>query len=412
MARYKQEYEMKKLNGLFMFLSIMYTLEGRGGIGMEGFTGGYNIIVVVLVVGGLLFAQYKRIHDFEYKTMGFSKTTLRMKIISAMMIGGVGGIVGTIAILLLGVTVKQGDFIYLLPMALLLMLINVRYLCFAYGGGLLALSSLLLDFPQINIPNLMTIVGILHLVESVLIWLDGHENAVPIFMEDEKYGIVGGFILQRFWPIPFVVWLVMMGALGSESLPFQMSMVVAALGYSDIAVSTTPNKRSKISAARLFVYSIILILFSMMAKEYNILQWVVVFFAPLGHEALVLWGKRDEKRSVPLFRHHGRGVTVLDVKKDGYGNKIGLKPGTVILRINNHSIDNKQDIYKILNELPQKLWMDITDEAGGHKTIEYRNSQAGIDSLGVIIIPKASTVIFQPNLDLCPMKKWMARLKS
>ncbi|MBB6215792.1 hypothetical protein HNQ80_001883 [Anaerosolibacter carboniphilus] len=368
-------------------------------------------MVVILAVGGISFLQYKKIHDFEYKAMGFTKTTLRKKVLNGFMMGVLGGSLGTIVILMLGVTIEPRDFIYLLPMAFMLMLINVRYVCFAYGGGLLGIVSLLLGLPKINIPSLMTIVGVLHLVESILIWLDGHRHATPIFIEDEKYGIVGGFLLQRFWPIPFIVLLAMMGTLGSENLPLPMSMFVAVLGYSDMALSSTPNQKSKTSAIRLLTYSAILILLSVMAKKYILFQWIAVSFAALGHEALVLWGQKEEKRKAPLFRHHRRGITVLDVKMDGSKKKMDLNPGDVILRINNHPIYDKADIQVVLSSFPQRIWMEIIDAAGKQKTIEYKH-RYGMDSFGLIIVPQNSSVVFLPSPSLSPIKKWIESIKK
>jgi membrane-associated protease RseP (regulator of RpoE activity) len=204
----------------------------------------------------------------------------------------------------------------------------------------------------------------------------------------------------------------MMGVLGTENLPLQISMIVAALGYSDIAVSTTPSKKSKISAIRLMVYSTILLLFSVLAKQYTIFLWIVAIFAPLGHEALILWGQREEKSRTPLFRHHHRGITVLDVKKDGHGKEIGLHSGDVILKINNYPIDHKDDIHTVLNGFPRLVRMEIIDELGKYKTLEYRNDQIGMANLGVIIVPKESQVVFHLQTTISPVKKLIGIIRD
>ncbi|MFT9497669.1 hypothetical protein [Anaerosolibacter sp.] len=370
----------------------------------------YKVIGVIFIAGGMLFSQYRKIHNFEYRIMGFTKTTLKKKILDAIGMGVLGGILGTIVILLLGIKVRLGDFTYLLPVSLLLMMINARYICFAYGGGLLGIMSLALGVPRLDISSLMAIVGVLHLVESVLIWCDGHQHATPIFLENEKYGVIGGFLLQRFWPIPLIVILVMIGVLEGNALPLHLSVMVAALGYSDIALSSTPREKSQKSAIRLLIYSLMLISFSMMARQYIMFRWISVVFALLGHEGLVLWGQREEQKKAPLFRHHHRGITILDVKKDQFGEKIDLYPGDVILRMNNQQMDHKEDIGRILSGLPKGIWMEVMDTGGKYRTIEYKN-EYGIHHLGLIIVPKTSSVIFELNLSASFVKRWIERIK-
>jgi hypothetical protein len=370
----------------------------------------YKMIGVLLIVGGVMFVQYRKIHNFEYKNMGYTKATLKKKLLDAVGMGILGGILGTVVIMILGIKVNFGDFTYLLPVSFILMLINARYICFAYGGGLLGIVSLATGVPKLDISSFMAIVGILHLVESVLIWIDGHQHAAPIFLEDKKYGIIGGFILQRFWPIPLIVIMAMIGTMEETGMPLHLSMVVAGLGYSDIALSSTPKKKSKTSAIRLLIYSLILIFFSMMAKQYSMFQWVTVIFAPVGHEALVLWGQREEQKKTPLFRHHCRGVTVLDVKKEQQGEKIDLQPGDVILRMNNRPIDHKEDIHGVLKDFPKGIWMEIMDVGGKHKTIEYKTVH-GIRHLGLIIVPKSSSIIFEANLSASFVRKWIEGIR-
>lgn len=381
----------------------------------------------------LVYMQYKRIHALEVRMMGSEKSTMGEKMINAVFMGILGGILGTVVIMVLGVTVTLGDFTYLLPLAILLMLIHVRYLCFSYGGGVLALSSLIFGFPKINVPGVMVIVGVLHLVESILMWLDGHKNAAPIFIQDKRYGIIGGFMLQRFWPIPFAILLVALGSLegarelnlpdwwpifgnsiegiGIENLSLQISVVVAALGYGDMAISGTPREKSKRSAVKLLLFSIILILLSVLAVRYAIFQWLAALFSPLGHEALIICGQREERKKEPVFRQYGRGITVLDTKRGGHGEKMGLEPGDVILTVNNYPIDHKEDMEAILKDYPPFLWVEILDRKGRYKTLEYKNYQRGIGSLGIIIVPKETQIVFDPDTSISLLKKLISRFR-
>ncbi len=50
----------------------------------------------------------------------------------------------------------------------------------------------------------MALVAILHLVEALLIFVSGHQHASPMYFKHSSGRIVGGFSLQKFWPMPTI----------------------------------------------------------------------------------------------------------------------------------------------------------------------------------------------------------------
>ncbi|WZL72140.1 PDZ domain-containing protein [Clostridiaceae bacterium 35-E11] len=374
----------------------------------------------------LVYIQYKRIHSMEIQILGEQRRSLKDKMVNAFITGMVGGIIGTIIIMLLGITIETRDFKFILPLAILLMLINVRYICFSYAGGLLALASLIFGAPKLNVSSILAIVAVLHLIESVLIWTDGDKDAVPIFMENKKYGVVGGFMLQRFWPIPFAILLFMLGPLEGareinlpewwplfkadkagidiKNISLQMAAVVAALGYGDMALSSIPKEKCRKSAKRLFVYSVALLLLSVISIKLYIFKFLAAFFAPVAHELLIIYGQKEEERCHPIFRHHRSGVTVLDIQEGLPGQIMGIEQGDVILKINNRFVNSKEEMQEILNQYPPYIWVDIVNLKGDRKTLEYKNYRSGIKSLGIIVVPKTPEVIFDTKTSVSMIK--------
>ena len=141
----------------------------------------------------------------------------------------------------------------------------------------------------------------------------GHINATPVFVKDERYGIVGGFSLQEFWPVPIMLLTVITGdfpsidvvqmpdwwplirppahILQNTQAIYLMLPVVAALGYGDIALTKTPKNRCKSSAVNLLAFSCILLLLSVLASRYMVFTLAAIF-APAGHEFLIITGKK------------------------------------------------------------------------------------------------------------------------
>ena len=91
----------------------------------------------------------------------------------AVLAGMLGGLLGSLLMITVGITVDTRILGPLLAVALLLMLIRPRFICFSYAGGLLSLSYLVFGWPVVDVPQLMGLVAVLHWIEAILIALTG-----------------------------------------------------------------------------------------------------------------------------------------------------------------------------------------------------------------------------------------------
>jgi len=374
----------------------------------------------------LIYIQYRKVSKMEKRLLGSVKTTAKERLFTSLGVGLIGGVLGTIVVSILGVAVELKDFQFILPLAIFLMLINVRYLCFSYAGGIISLSSLIFGFPKINVSSIIALVAVLHLIESILIWIDGHKDPTPVFIEHKKYGTVGGFTLHRFWPIPFVVLLVVLTGSTNTNLPkwwplfissnlnldsvtLRLTVVIAALGYGDIAITSSPKQKSKKSSLRLAVYSLVLLVLAGISSYIYAFKYVAALFAPIAHEALIIYSQREEKNRIPMYKKYHRGLTVLDVKKNSVAEKMGIKSGYILLRANDYYINEKEDLLYVLSQIPSYLRIEGFDEKGSNVVLEYRDFQNGITSIGAIIIPQSSNYIVSSGENISIIGKLIKR---
>lgn len=355
----------------------------------------------------LIYIQYRKVARMQKTLLGEVRTTAKEKVFASLGIGLIGGVLGTIVVAILGVAIELKDFQFILPLAIFLMLINVRYLCFSYAGGIISLTSLIFGVPKINVSSIIALVAILHLIESILIWIDGHRDPTPVFIEHNLYGTVGGFTLQRFWPIPFAVLLVLLNGstdtnlpnwwpifispnLSLENVTLQLTVVIAALGYGDIAITSSPREKSRKSSLRLAGYSIVLLILAGISSYVYAFKYIAAIFAPVAHEGLILYSQKEEKSKRPMYKKYYRGLTVLDVKKNSVAEKMGIGPGFVLLKANDYHINEKVDLIYVLRQTPSHLKIEGLDGKGNKMVLEYRDILNGINSLGAIIIPHSS----------------------
>jgi hypothetical protein len=263
----------------------------------------------------------------------------------------------------------------------------------------------------VNVPQILTLVAILHVTESLLIAIGGRYGALPMFLRREDGRLVGAFSLQNFWPVPLVL-LMATAVPGSDTampgtvdmpdwwpvlplgldLPegqrwlYGMMPVVAALGYADMAITGTPQKRRMASALHLALYSMVLLFLSLLSARYTWLQVVAALASPMGHELLIPWDNRCESEGPALFVPPARGVMVLDTVLDSPARAGGVRTGDIIHTLNGMTVQNGAELAGAIACAPQRATLDV--ERSG-KTAERTVQFGGTERrLGVILVPE------------------------
>ncbi|UNC90778.1 site-2 protease family protein [Candidatus Contubernalis alkaliaceticus] len=381
-------------------------------------------LVVLLVV-----FQYKKTVGMEVKMFGVPKNSILRQTLVSAGFGILGGILASVMLIIVGISLDQVGIIYLWPLAILFMFINPRYICFAYAGGIIGLLSMvskglspilpnnifLEGLININVPGLMALIGILHLTESLLIALSGHIGVSPLFIKNNSGQVVGGFSLQKFWPLPIVGLITILVPEAVQQLPqglemptwwpllgssqileegvkaaFMMLPIAAGLGYGDISISSFPREKTLRSAKNLSGYSLLLLGLAILAYYRVELMFLAVIFAPLGHEYLIIKGNREEFSKEPIFVPPEKGIKILDTLPGYPGHKAGLSSGDVIMRINDCIMEDRSDLNRCIQseEKHFTLWVEKVNG----KKVKYRiNLESSPKKLGIILVPDSQT---------------------
>ncbi|WMM23727.1 hypothetical protein RBU61_12430 [Tissierella sp. MB52-C2] len=324
-----------------------------------------------IVVLGIIYIQYIKIGKIEKENIGYRRSAI-LKLITSAIFGALGGILTTVIFLYLGVVAIPTDYMYILVVSIFLSLINPRYMCFSYGGAIVSLCSLIIGYPKIEISQVMSVVAVLHIVESILILLDGGRNRLPIFLEKGE-DIVGGFNMNRFWPIPFVIFI-------GDGL-IQPITLMAIVSYGDYSISSYPRRKVIKTSLILFLYSAILLYISREVEN----PFLPPLFAILGHEYIILQNKIIEERKTPIFTHIDKGVRILEVLPDSIGTKLGISTGDILLKINGIEINSNKDMEDFTKIKAKRLKIEVFNMKSGLTTKKYYGK---IKSLGLIIVPR------------------------
>jgi membrane-associated protease RseP (regulator of RpoE activity) len=232
-------------------------------------------------------------------------------------------------------------------------------------------------------------------------------------------------VLQNFWPLPLValanVYLTSAGG-GLTILPhwwpilipkqfggmvLALTAIPAALGYSDIAASSTPEVRAKKSALNLGVYSLILLTLTYLSALNQEIIYVAVLFAPLGHEAVFWLGKRQESQATPIFQQEQNGVKVLEVLTDTPAFSAGLRRGDTILMVNEMQVYTRNQLSQAVQQAGNTYKCTFISQHMGAVQIRklYRSKQ-----LGIITVPEEQDKTYVELSGTGPLLRGLTKL--
>ena len=378
--------------------------------------------LVVLLVG----SQYRRMARTEAQLFGRAKYPVALQLLYSALFGLAGGLLASALLVFFGISLMEIGIIYVWPLAILLLMVHPRYLCFAYAGGLVGFfvallrilspywpgltDGILSGVAGIHIPGLLALIGILHLTESFLIAVSGHLYPSPMYIKTDR-GLVGGYSLQKFWPLPLVGLVAMAVSQGTidtatgaaqmpdwwplltsgvvpgaeETLMYILMPIVAGLGYGDMAVSTTPREKSKQSALNLGAYSLVLIAVAFVAFYQPWATLPAALFAPFGHEFLIMHNNKKEFSREPLFVAPNRGVKILDLFPRSAASTAGLLPHDVILSVNKFAVHDTAMYQNVLAMAGPDVELEILRDDQS-----FLAQMTGKD-LGIILVPDRYT---------------------
>lgn len=323
-----------------------------------------------------------------------------------------------------GASIMPQTILYLWLGVLLLALIRVRFLCFAYIIGLLgAIHAIITQVPfvsanlqslpaadrwlspltHIHMPSLLLLVGLLHLAEALLIRVQGERLAMPVFIQGKRGKIVGSYQFQGLWPVPLLMlvpathgssagqapWLFdpLFGGADMWSGGWMFMALPMMIGFSDMTVSRTPRQKAKESATRLLIYGALLTLAAVVSELWHFFILPASLLAVILHEVMIWLARREEDNRSPLYVHSQRGLRVLAVLPNSAAQSIGIQPGELIHKVNGKLVRSKEELHQAIQLNAAFTRLEIIDLRGEHRFAQRALFEGEHHQLGIILAP-------------------------
>lgn len=397
------------------------------------------ITLVWFVIFGMIFyRQNKKTATMQRMIVGKSVNSPLELTISQIVIGILAGVVGSLMLSYLGVTFDENSAIFLIFLvSLMLMFVNQKFICFSYSGAIIGAISVILneiavsnkgvivnflgnnihleniDILKIDVVALMSLVGVLHIIEGILVVVDGRKGAIPVFSNKEG-NIIGGFALKRHWILPISLMLLSIASTSSGSVSSGVSYLTTphwwplitpsismemfnkatismlplfgGIGFSSVTFSQSKAKKTYISGSLIFGFGVILTLVAQLGNINFFTKMLVLAFAPIAHEGMLYIGRYIEKRSKPKFVSTKDSIMVLEVAPNTPADEMGIKSGDLIIEINNRKIENESQIITIMTGTSSFFWLKIKKPTGEIEEVHY-NKMNESKKLGIVFVP-------------------------
>ncbi|MGO4541980.1 PDZ domain-containing protein [Paenibacillus sp. 2TAB19] len=371
----------------------------------------YYISVLFIIL------QYTRQIRMERQLFAVKLHNWPALVLRAMVAGLAVGLVVSAVGAFIGTALTGEAVLWLWAIAVLLMLIRIRYLCFAYSAGIIALlqwgigfttlaersdwaGSLSASLAEIDTAGLLVIVALLHLAEAALVRWQGDKLSTPLFVEGKRGKLVGGYMLQGFWPVPLLMIVPAAGGgMSQTALPWtplfgadwtQGWSVIAlpmVIGFTEMTRSLLPKQKAKHAAKGLLLYSVIVTAAALAAWQLPMLLPLAAVVTLLLHEALVWRSTASEARRSPLYVNDARGLRILGIVPGTPAATMGLLPGEVIHKVNGIRIKNKEEMYEALRHNPAFCKLEVLNFEGEIKFAQRARYAGEHHQLGVILAP-------------------------
>ncbi len=384
---------------------------------------GLQLLMNPFYYAGILFIllQYRKQIQFERKLFHIKLHSLLGETWRTLLWGWAAGFGASLVLALVGVSLS-GDAVFIIwGLSILMIFFRVRFLCLAYSVGVLGILHVIFSFvpgasewqgvgpvlkliKETDIPSLLVIVALLHVIEGVLVRFEGARMASPQYYEWKRGRIIGGYRLQGFWPVPLFLIVPMQGGsvdslpwstlFGGEAMLAGWGMIAfpAMIGFSSLTVSRLARDKAHWNSNMLVLYGLILLLAAVAAHVWSPFTIAAAVLGIALHEGILWYGRWKESNGSPIFVHSTKGLTVLAVLPGSAAEELGVQAGETIHKVNGFKIRSKADLHHAMQLNSAFCKLEVLNLQGEVRFLQRAIFSGEHHQLGIILAPDQQTM--------------------
>ncbi|WP_338473152.1 PDZ domain-containing protein [Niallia sp. XMNu-256] len=326
-------------------------------------------------------------------------------------LGLVIGLVLSIIMVIIGVVIPIEFIIFVALFTFILSFIgHTRWLTSVYTVGLAFFATLFLlskdwELPLIRsqtpewnaslLAPMAIVVCLLVIAEGILIFKNGKNGTSPKMIKSKRGLRVGIHEVKRIWMLPLLLfipgesitppfewWPVF--SIGSETYSF--ILVPFAIGFYQQIHSMLPESLVELFGKKVIKLGMILTVLSVVVYWYPLFSIIVVALAIIGREWLSLVHRLGEENRPLYFSRKQHGVMILGIIPHSPAERMGLKTGELIMKVNGIGVNSEATFYDALEKNRAHCKLEVLDVNDQIRYVQKALYEGDPFKLGIIFV--------------------------
>lgn len=248
-------------------------------------------------------------------------------------------------------------------------------------------------FPQSQLTSLTVLLGVFLLIEAYLLGSIKRNETSPDLTAGRR-GIWTGFHhIKKVNMIPFLT-LIPVGeitpfadfwpyfSIGGET--YSLILVPFIIGFQHKAAGTLPVQAAKQLAKSISLLGVIVLCIAAGSIFLSWLSVAAVFVAVLGREWINYNFRIKDKHQRAYFLSDHKGLKILGVIPGTPAERMGLLAGETLVKVNGSRINQKDVLYRALQDSGAFFKVEVLDDAGEKRFVQGAFYQGDHHELGLI----------------------------
>ncbi len=325
--------------------------------------------------------------------------------------GWLAGLLISVVTIAAGVVIPLGSIVVIAIVTLLLSLpINTRLLSPAYilgvsFFGIILLSNLsvenkliarlLDDMGNTSLAAIAILLGALILAEGILILKKGHIGTSPDLLKSKRGLPVGAHISQRLWLAP--VFLLIPGeeltthyewwpVFNVSGQAYSLILVPFGIGFYHKVKSMLPTQSIPVVGKRVVILGAVITGLALASIWYPVAAIIAACFALAGRELIYLQHYFTDEARQSIFSQRNHGLLVLGIIPQSPADKMQIKIGETISKVNGIHVKTVQEFYMALQKNRALCKVDVLDIHGEVRYVQRALYEGEHHELGILFV--------------------------
>lgn len=211
---------------------------------------------------------------------------------------------------------------------------------------------------SISILSLVLIVGLFLLLEGILISRGKETLSTPIMENGSRGKHIGYHVARKIWLIP-VFMLIPVGDITSSvnwwpviqigDGNYSLFLVPFGIGLVQKIMGSVPRRYLSLLSRYIILLSVVIIIMAIVSFWIPVVGYIGLMCAAVGRFYIDVRVRDMDRIRELYFVAKNEGIVVLGVVPDSPAEKMGIRVGEVITKVNGELVHTQDDLYRAIN---------------------------------------------------------------